>query len=284
MKLRRLAWRDVSLCLGLFVAGGLAQAQQEVAPGGFLVGHIQNRNIAESSGLIATHRAAGAYWTHNDGNDGIFSLTREGLSLGHWKISGVRTEDFEDIAWSPGRLYFADIGNNLLTRTNVFVYAAPEPGPTFSGALPLKARWRLRYPNDEPFDAESLLIHKRFGYIIAKELVDGRARVYRFPCRPRGGGVSLEPQCELDVGANVSGADLTRDGKRLAIITRAGAYLFQLPGSIPAAGQLIPSLFVPFELDRMEGCCFTRDGLLVTAESGEILLFTQAEFKTPRRR
>jgi hypothetical protein len=256
------------------------QAQQEVAPGVLLVGRLQNTNVNESSGLVLSARTRGAFWTHNDGNDGIFAFTRDGRFLARWSL-GARTEDFEDIARSPGRLYIADIGNNDLLRREVFVYAVPEPAARYSGRLPIKARWRLRYPNDERFDAEALLVHRRMGYIISKDLEGGEARVYRFPLRTRGGTFTLEPQCEIDVDAPVGGADLTADARRLAVITRHGAYLFALPGEIPVIGQIEPTLYVPFELERMEGCAFTREGLLVTAESGEILLFTDPLFRAP---
>jgi hypothetical protein len=99
----------------------------------------------------------------------------------------------------------------------------------------------------------------------------------------RKGNVTLQEQCRLNVDAPVSGADLTADGRRLAVITREGAYLFQLKGGIPARGQLEPTLFVPFAKEQMEGCAFTREGLLVTAESGEIYLFTDPLFRTRSR-
>jgi hypothetical protein len=253
---------------------------QEVAPGVLLVGQLSTNEINESSGIIPSRRGANAFWTHNDGDNSLFSFVRRGRQLGKWNISGPLLQDFEDIAWSPGRIYIGDIGNNLLERTNVVVYSVPEPGPTFSGSLPLKGVWRLNYPNNEPFDAESLLIHRRYGYIIAKQLVDGSVGVYRFPLRRRG-AVLLEPQCRLNADADIGGADLTRDGHRLAVITDEGAYLFTLPGAIPATGTLQPTLYVPFLFPGMEGCCFTREGLLVTVESGEILLFTHPELRMP---
>lgn len=261
-------------------------AQQEVAPGVLLLGRFAATNINESSGVIPSHRGRGAYWTHNDGDNKLFAFRADGRPLGDWNISGPLLHDFEDVAWSPGRIYVADIGNNELLRSNVFVYAVPEPGPTFSGSLPLKGRWRLSYADEERFDAESFVVFKKFGYVITKDLTGGEAKMFRFPLklrsRPRANFV-LEPQCELDVDAPVGGADLTRDGNRLAVITEIGAYLFSLPGGIPETGRLEPALFVPFSLGLMEACAFTRDGLVVTAETGEILLFTHELFKLPPR-
>ncbi|HMJ88229.1 MAG TPA: hypothetical protein VK530_00350, partial [Candidatus Acidoferrum sp.] len=240
-----------SLLLVAFLGAAfqVINAQVEVAPGVILMATIQDTNINESSGLIPSRRGKGAYWTHNDGDDNIFAIDIKGRSLGNWTVGAAPTPvDFEDIAWSPGRIYAADIGNNDLLRPEVFVFAVPEPGPTFSGSLPNKGRWRLRYPNDERFDAEAFVIHRRTGYIIGKELVNGNAPVYSFPLRKRGGTFVMTRECELDVDDDVGGADLTRDGRRLAIITRTGAYLFDLPGAIPTSGELEPSLFVPFAL------------------------------------
>jgi hypothetical protein len=279
---------NISFILILLGLTTTVRAQTEVAPGVLLLGLMQNTNVNESSGLIPSHRSRNYFWTHNDGDDSIFAFTRDGRFFGKWGIPALRAQaatvlDFEDIAWSPGRIYAGDIGNNDLLRTNIFVYSVPEPGPTFSGSLPLKRTWRLSYPPDEePFDAESLLVHRKTGYIIAKDRNNGEAPVYRFSLQTRTRkAFPLERICKIDVDDDVGGADLTPDGQRLAVITGIGAYLFALPGDFPTNGTLEPELFVPYELDLMEGCCFTPDGLLVTAETGEILLFTDERFKLP---
>jgi hypothetical protein len=266
----------------LAVAARAATLPREVAPGVLHVGQFSTNEINESSGIIKSRRGANAYWTHNDGDNSLFSFRRTGQQLGKWNISSRILVDFEDIAWSPGRIYAADIGNNLLDRTNVFVYTVPEPGPTFSGSLPIKNTWRLSYPNNEPFDAESLLVHRGHGYIISKQLVDGTVGMYRFRLGASGRRL-LEPQCRLDADSDIGGADMTPDARRLAVITDEGPYLFEFPGSVPATGTIQASYYVPFLFPGMEACCFTRDGLLVTAETGEVFLFTDERFRLPRR-
>jgi hypothetical protein len=253
---------------------------QQVAQGVFLIGQLDTNEINESSGLIVSRRTKGAYWTHNDGDNALFAFTRGGRRLGTWKMGGPVLEDFEDIAWTPGRIYLGDIGNNLLLRTNIHVYSVPEPGATFSGSLPVKGHWRLTYPNNEPFDAESLFIHGRYGYILSKELVDNSVGFYRFPLRKRRS--ELEPMFRLQINSPVAGVDITRDLSRVAFITSRGAYLMFLPGFIPQLGLAGPDLFVNFRFDGMEACCFTPNGLLVTAETGEIFLFTHDLFKVAR--
>jgi hypothetical protein len=160
----------------------------------------------------------------------------------------------------------------------VDIVVVPEPNPRRSGEVRPVKHLRLEYP-DDPFDAESFFISRGFGYVIRKE--SGNAHVFRFRLNARG-TTTMEEQGELNIDAPAAGADITSDNRRLAVITDQGAYLFTLPGRVPTQGTLDPTLFVPFVLAQMEGCAFTRDGLLVTAESGEILLFTDPLFRTRR--
>ena len=249
----------------------------EVAPGVLLLSTIQSGDIAESSGLIPSRRARGVFWTHNDsGADTLYALTADGTVVSEYKLKDTELQNWEDVASTPGRFYIADIGNNTGGRNNVHVYAVPEPNPKRSGEVGPAKHWELDYP-DEPFDAESFFISRGHGYVIQKE--SGNAHLFRFRLSGRGTERTLEEQCELNLNAPAGGADITPDNKRLAVITSEGAYLFVLPGKVPSEGTLDPALVVPFTLDRMEGCAFTRDGLLVTAESKEILLFTDPQFR-----
>jgi hypothetical protein len=268
----------VGLALSLLVSNSHSFAQgTEVAPGVLMIGTIQSADIAESSGIAPSRRGKGLFWTHNDsGADTLYALTPAGEVTGSYKLKDTELQNWEDIVSAPGRIYAADIGNNDANRNSVNIYAFPEPNPRRSGEVkPLRA-WKIDYP-DDPFDAESFFLSKGYGYVIEKE--SGNAHVFRFKLNGRGTDRTLEEQCELNLDAPAAGADITSDNKRLAVITSAGAYLFALPGKVPASGTLEPALFVPFSLDRMEGCAFTRDGLIVTAESGEILLFTDPQFR-----
>jgi len=258
-----------------------AFTQEEVAPGVLKVGEIQNPEILESSGIIPAKKGRGAFWTHNDsGQDKVYAITRDGQSLGDWKIKDVDLQNVEDIAIGTGRLYVADIGNNLGDRNQIQVVAIPEPTPTRSGEVRPLRIWTLTYPGD-PFDAESFFVFKSSGYLVSKELSNGEARLYRFPLNRRGAKFELQKLCKLNVNDQTRGADITSDGKRLAVITGSGAYLFTFTKGIPTNGVVEPTLFVPFNHNSMEGCCFTAEGLLVTSESRHLYLFTDPGFQLP---
>lgn len=261
----------------VFSLASAADAQPvEVAPGVLHLGTIQGSAVSESSGLIASRRNRGFFWTHNDGHaNGLYAMTPDGLVTNAFEIKKVQLEDWEDIAAAGNRLYLADIGNNDHHRDHLDIYAIPEPSLRRPPQEVKPVRhWRLHYPND-PFDAESLIVSRGFGYVIAKDESPGQ--VYRFHVSGKT-EATLEAQCALDVSAPPAGADLTPDNSRLAVITSAGAYLFSLPGRVPKAGTVEPALFVPFSFAQMEGCCFTRDGLLVTSEGQDIFLFTDPLF------
>ena len=257
-----------------------------VAPGVLQLGTLQGGAVTESSGAISSARGRNVFWTHNDGGaDNLYAFTTNGQALGQWHIKDVELDNWEDIARQGFQLYIADIGNDTLSRPSVYVYRVTEPSWRFSGDVQPNRLWQLRYTNDV-FDAESFFVSRAFGYVIAKQPAAGAAQVYRFPLA-RKGSVDLQPQFSLNVsGIAVSGAEMAKDNKRLAVITGQGAFLFRFTGRLPASGTVEPTLFVPYGLGTMEGCTFTRDGLLVTAESGEILLFTDELFHAtlPRRR
>lgn len=257
-------------------------AQEEVAPGVLLVGQIQNPEIVESSGVAPARRTRGAFWTHNDsGPDIIYAVGQDGQSLAQWKIKDTEIQNAEDIVANGGRLYIADIGNNDGSREQVAVYAVPEPPTRADGEISPVRIWRLEYPG-EPFDAESFFVFKGSGYIISKELSKGEVRLYRFPLNRTKPTTTLEKLGKLNVSDEARGASISSDGKRLAVITGSGAYLFTMPKKI-ALGEddiLEPTLVVPFADNTMEGCAITPEGLLVTSEGRNIYLFTDPLFRT----
>src|SRR5256885_14370855 len=137
------------------------------------LGAIDYKSCSESSGVIASRKHAGVYWTHCDsGNDAsIYAITREGKFIAEYQLD-VPNHDWEDIAIDDeGHLFIGDIGNNGGKRNQIHVHRVDEPNPAKipkGGIAKLKVdkTWKITYP-DTPFDAESLFIWKDKGYIIS---------------------------------------------------------------------------------------------------------------------
>lgn len=257
----------------------------------FRQGRIEAEAVQESSGIVASRRHDGVFWTINDSGNApsLYAITREGELLGEFPVAGVKNDDWEDLAIDDdGYLYVADVGNNERGRDAVAVYRVREPddpraaaGAAAATRPPLRVSRvsRLTFP-DKPFDCEALFVLGGSGYLIPKQLKGDTVEVYRFDLGPQADGPAvLEPVTRLPIRSPVTAADVSPDGKRLAVLTVNGPSIFRIDGDVANAGKVEPAgvLFVNL---KMEAACFVPDGLLVTTEDRDIFLFRDKHFGT----
>lgn len=254
-----------------------------VAPGIWQVGYLSHPRLTECSGVVASRRQAGLFWTHTDGGGPkkqiLFAVRRSGQPVKEFRVVGAALQDWEDLAIDDaGQLYLADLGNNHGQREEVAVYAVEEPDPTgFGSTVPVARAWRLRFP-EQPFDSEALFIWQDYGYVLSKVTDDRRAELYRFALTNTEPVQVLQWVARLPIESPVTGADISADGQRLAVVAKAGAWLFEIAGDPTRAGRA-PWRRARFKDQRIEGCCFVAEGLLVTAETRQVYLFTDEAFR-----
>ncbi|HEX8148569.1 MAG TPA: hypothetical protein VF591_15420 [Pyrinomonadaceae bacterium] len=209
---------------------------------------LEDRRIAESSGLVASRRNPGLFWTHNDSGDGpfVYAFDRAGRSRGTFRVEGAQAVDWEDIAAGPGPaqgqsyLYAGDIGDNGREREFVVVYRFPEPelpagqpaGKEARATQPSEAI-RLKYP-DGAHNAEALAVHPANGDIYVVTKANGGADVYKL-------AAGFDPKVINTMskvgtlrgpdffGTLVTGADISPDGRRVALCDYAQGYELKLP-------------------------------------------------------
>jgi hypothetical protein len=255
----------------------------QVAPGVLQVGRINDARITESSGVVASRKHTNVFWTHNDGGGGgkqfLFAIHRAGDTQAAFPVQGAEFVDWEDIAIDDaGHLFLADIGNNKATRQEIAVYQIDEPDLKASGRpAVIQRHWRLHYPN-KPFDAESLFVWQGHGYIVSKVVDDARAQIFSFSLEDSMHPLKLKLVATTKVDSPVSGADISPDGKVLAMVAKNGAYVFHIDGDVSHATKG-KSPTTKFRHASVEGCCFVPEGLLATSESREIFLFTDSAFR-----
>ena len=258
------------------------------------IAELETRLVNESSGIAASRRNEGIFWTHNDSGDGAFlyAFDRQGKHRGIYQVTGAEAQDWEDMAaWKDpksGRsyLYIGDIGNNSKKRTFVTVYRIPEPEvPTNSPAVDKKSAAptaaaesvKLRYP-DAAYDAETLMVHPQTGdlYIVTK-VMGGAARVFtlRAPFARRQEATLTqvaEIQLPNTLKGFLTGGAISPDGRRVALCDYFSAYELTLPGRRGGAfdeiwKQPLQSVSI---LTRKQGeaICYSADGraLLATSE------------------
>lgn len=256
---------------------------RRVAPGVFQIGRIQHRSITESSGIVVSRRDPNLFWTHNDGGGKrqvLYGMTRYGKPLAEFRITGALLEDWEDIAAdNSGHLFLGDIGNNDAKRGSLAVHQVDEPDITQrqNGIARVTQSWMLRFPG-KAFDCESLVVWQGHGYLISKVFDDERAGLYRFCLTNSVASQTLELLGDLKIESPVTGADISQDGRLLGIVAKNGAYLFRIKGNLERATHGKAYEFTRFTHEHIEACTFVPEGLLATAESREIYLFSDEAF------
>jgi hypothetical protein len=259
-----------------------------------VLGRIADPAVTESSGLVASRRNPGLLWTHNDSGDEplVYCIDMQGRSCGTWRVTGAEAIDWEDIAAGPGPragepyLYVGDIGDNLDQRKEIVVYRVLEPAVGGGGPVPTTASpaatapadaVRLRYP-DGPRNAEALLVHPVTGdvYVVAKDAQS--AGVYKAPAPldpSRTTTMARVGTVRLGTGMagleQVTGGDISPDGRRVALSTYAEGYELELPQGAGAFDDIWGQPLSPVALGpRLQGeaIAYRLDGraLLTTSE------------------
>lgn len=223
-----------------------------------VLGTITDPGIDESSGLAASRRNPGLLWTHNDSGDEplVYCLDLKGAPCGVWRVTGADAWDWEDMAAGPGPragepyLYLGDIGDNLDQRSEIIVYRIPEPAVAAGGAtVPTKAApaasapaeaLKLRFP-DGPHNAEALAVHPTTGdvYVISKDAQAARVYKAAAPLEASSRATTMTQVGTIRLGAGtrgleqVTGADISPDGHRVALSTYAQGYELEAPAGGP---------------------------------------------------
>jgi hypothetical protein len=253
-------------------------------------GHIESKDVIESSGLASSPCQENVLWTHNDSGDDayIFAMTPNGKHLGTWRVTNARNDDWEDMAAYKDPdgncyLYIGDIGNNKADRALQKIYRIKEPAIPADGANSDKKNPLIseaatvslfKYP-DSPHNAETMMVHQQSGdvYVLTKR-VDGPSLVFKI--RPVFGStevVMAQKVGEVSVPAVpnglLTGGAISPDGKSVIVCDYSAGYELRL-GEAVDFDQIWMQKPVPVDLgDRKQGetVTFSRDGRSVIATS-----------------
>jgi hypothetical protein len=255
---------------------------------------LENQVINESSGIAASRRNKGFFWTHNDSGDDAFlyAIDRQGKHRGAFRVKGAKAQDWEDIAtWKDAKsgksyIYVGDIGNNSKKREYLTVYRVLEPVIKPEDAATTKAKpvetaeaeaINLRYPEGN-FDAETLMIHPQTGdlYIVTK-VMNAAAKVFKLKAPfMQQKEATLIPVAEVQVPQSLkgflTGGDISPDGRHVALCDYFAAYEITLPDQKGSAfDEIWKRPLVQINTGKRkqgEAICYSADGksLLATSE------------------
>jgi hypothetical protein len=235
---------------------------------------MDSPEINESSGIVKSRQYPDIFWTHNDSDDSarIFAIRGNGKLVGIVEVVGAKHVDWEDIAMGEsGEIYICDIGDNRKNRDDLAIYLIPEPDPKTDKKISVTRKISFHYQiprsnNPAHFNAEACFFVFGNLYILTKEHF--HTELYRIDLSKE--EAIAERVSTLAISGRVTGADVTPDGKTLAVLTYLGIHLFEKPkGSdnyLVGAHKILDQFF-----GQTEGIAFDNGALVITNEEGQIL-------------
>ncbi len=243
----------------------------------------------ELSGLVKSRLWPDVYWAHNDSGDipRIFAVHRDGRiypSERNGAAHGVHIPDAVNVDWEDitsddqGNLIIADFGNSEKNdRRDLCLYWIFEPHPSV-GMTSVQRKIFFAYPDQKEFpspvrnfDAEAIFYAHGHVYILTKHRSDTGTTLYRLDSMEPNRINMLTKLDSFDTQGRVTGADASPDGRRLAVLTYDGVWVFEtsekehwFDGSIR---------WIPTEDEDAEAITLDGDQLIVSAGEGDGYLY-----------
>lgn len=245
---------------------------------------IEPQAISESSGLAMSCNYPDVMWTLNDSGDSarIFAITTDGVAVrpendaGPYKgieILNARNVDWEDIAGDDdGNLIIGACGNHKIPRRDLALYVIREPNPRLTKATSVIKKIRFRYPDQTDFtriinnfDCEAVFAWSGKYYLLTKHRTNTRTQLYRFDDIDEEEENVLTLLGDYDIGGMVTAADVSTDGKRLAILTYTAVWVFAISGGDDNFLKGKASRCT-IAMGQCEAICFDGNDLIVSSE------------------
>lgn len=241
------------------------------------VGKLGDPELTEASGLAVSLAQDDLLWSNNDSGDEarLFAIGKNGRKRGQVHLDGVTAADIEDIALGKESdakyyLYTADIGDNLLIRSQYAIYRIPEPtvpAGSFDAHVPAETML-FTYGDKARHDAETLLFDPRSGelFVVTKHKDGGRLfRLGKFTA----GTVIAEDQGGVPVDT-ATGGSISPDGKNVVVRDYGGvAKLWPIVGAATLQSTFkSTACSVALGLDLQgEAICFDTDSRTIYTTS-----------------
>lgn len=237
--------------------------------------------IAESSGL-ETADAMNTFFTHSDHGNGtavLYKINGEGALLKKYTIAGADSKDWEDIARdNKGNLYIADLGNNSGNRSDLKIYKVRADNPVSAETIAIAydtketvaakgKKGKGKAKTAKSFNCEALLWHNGKLYMVTK---GAEANLFEVSDAP--GNHTAKLIGTKDVGFKITGADLSPNGAKLALMSLGRLHVFNVSGNNFFSGE--PQTIELGNVGQTEGLVFTDDNTIVFSnEAGQLFSY-----------
>lgn len=302
---RRIIAAFLAVCLAVPILQGMQVGVTAASPSG----QVEFGAIDEMSGIVKSGKFRDVYWVHNDSGDRprFFAVRGDGqivkpadaANYEGIQVEGAKNRDWEDIARDRDTIYLSDAGNNGNARRDLGIYAVKEPDPTKVTSVKPTAFYPIAYPDQKEFppsglrafDCEAIFALRGKVYFVTKHRLNAlipatSAALYRMDTRYKDRPNVLTKLDEHpNLGGWVTGADVSPDGKTVAILTQAPEQSVWLFDARAKGDKFLtqgkPRRLVFSGAKQCEAVAFADNGtLLVTNEQRDIYRFKVADAKT----
>ena len=243
-----------------------------------------NVKVKETSGLALL---GNLLITHNDkgrSNQLMLLNTQNGNIEQTIDVVNIQNTDWEDLARNDEFLFIGDMGNNEGERKNLAIHliAIKDINKTTS-AVKSTGSINFYYPEQSEFDVskkhnfdcEAILYHNQQIYLFTKNRLDDKTNLYTLPAKP--GNYAAKLIGNFEVGGRITGADISPDGKRIALVgynKKTDCFLWTFDGfagdNLFAGTAKKYTLGEYAQVGQMEGVAF-KDNSSVFISSEEIV-------------
>ncbi len=239
--------------------------------------------LNENSGLIFYNNLL---WTFNDsgGENKIFGIDFSGSIKKEIELTGAVNIDWEEIAQDETHIFIGDFGNNNGARKNLKIYRINKK--EINQKPKQEINWEViqfDYANQKnfgyppmttPFDCEALTELNDTLFLFTKDWEKLSTTVYKIP--KNAGYYKLNPVESFDIKGVITGADISPDKKKLALIGYNNFKPLLWIFSEISADNIFGGTKQYFEFDSLqyaqtEGICFWgNDSLLISCEQTSV--------------
>ncbi|GLU43578.1 hypothetical protein [Allomuricauda sp. NBRC 101325] len=237
------------------------------------------KQLKEVSGIEIADKSS--FWVIEDsGNkDEICKVDRSGKIKQTLKIDHAKNMDWEDLTIDvEGNLYIGDFGNNANEREDLVIYKISKS--QLDKKEPNAKKIKISYPQQKDFppkkdslyyDTEGMLHWDGHLYIFTKNRTrpySGKTLIYRVPDKEGEYKAELLSSlflCEDQNRCSVTSADLSPDGKTIALLTYGQLILlrdFQLPDFSKVTTEIIDLQCTT----QIESVVFTDNNTVIIAD------------------
>lgn len=255
-------------------------------------GRIDSALVSECSGLVQSLRYPGVFWALGDSGAGavIVPVRADGRLAPGWKgpvrVEGCKNYDWEDLALDGrGNLIIADVGNNNGRRQQLMLHFVREPKPGVSTVRPDRTV-RVHYADQQAasadYDCEAVFCVDDRIFLLTKRRSDARTVLYLLSGDSPHHSNPLRRVGSFDIGGLVTAADVSPNGKLVAVLTYTAVWVFDYE---PRRGDIFAGRIrrKPFFAWQGEALAFDgNDSLVVANEQGQLFHLQLADFETEK--